>query len=155
MFSAYLFNKEYEKAKKLLKSYPLDDKSSYDMAKYSDMLMNVGEEEKALEYLKKAWHLNKDEYKVYDVIVHEAMNNKNKVLDTISKLSIKEPEELAYRMWRAKVYSRTLETVEEAEKIMESLKGEDIGKIVPKAIESSILMNKGEKDKAQEVIDNY
>ncbi|NOH17195.1 tetratricopeptide repeat protein [Clostridium cochlearium] len=154
MFSAYLFNKEYEKAKKLLKSYPLDDKSSYDMAKYSDMLMNVGEEEKALEYLKKAWHLNKDEYKIYDVIVHEAMNNKNKVLDTISKLSIKEPEELAYRMWRAKVYSRTLETVEEAEKIMESLKGKDIGKIVPKAIESSILMNKGEKDKAQEVIDN-
>lgn len=154
MFSVYLFNKEYEKAKKLLKSYPLDEKSSYEMAKYSNMLMNVGEEEKALGYLKKAWNLNKDEYKVYDVVVHEAMNNKNKVLDTISKLSIKEPEELAYRMWRAKIYSRSLETTEEAEKIMESLKGQDIGKIAPKAIEASILVNKGEKDKAQEVMDN-
>ncbi|BDR66138.1 hypothetical protein K144313037_03630 [Clostridium tetani] len=153
MFSAYLFNREYEKAKKLLKSYPLDEKSSYDMAKYSEMLMSVGEEEKSIEHLKKAWHLNKDEYKVYDVIVHEAINDKNKVLDTISKLSIKEPEELAYRIWRAKIYSRSLETTEEAQKIMDSLKGQDIGKITPKAIEASILVNKEEKDKAEEVID--
>lgn len=153
MFSAYLFNKEYEKAKDLLKSYPLDEKSSYDIAKYADMLMNVGEEKKAIEYLKKAWHLNKDEYKVYDVIVHKSINDKSKVLDTISKLSIEEPDELAYRMWRAKIYSRSLETTKEAEKIMDGLKGQDIGKIAPKAIEASILVNKKEKDKAQDVID--
>lgn len=153
LFSAYLFNKEYEKAKKLLESYPLDEKSSCDIAKYADMLMNVGEEKRAIEYLKKAWHLNKDEYKVYDVIVHKAINNKSKVLDIISKLSIEEPDELAYRMWRAKIYSRSLETIKEAEKIIDSLKGQDIGKIAPKAIEASILMNKKEKDKAQDVID--
>ncbi|SQC03269.1 tetratricopeptide repeat protein [Clostridium tetanomorphum] len=154
MFTVYMANNKYEEARKLLLSYPLENKNAYDIAEYGRMLMVIGEKDKAFENLKKAWDIDKDEYKIYDVLVQIAMYDKNQILEDINKLSSKNPEELAYKMWTAKIYSMSPDTVLEAMKIMNSIKDKDLGRIESKVIQAYIYQNSNEIDKEEEIINN-
>ena len=152
MFSVYMANNKYEEANKLLSSYPVDEKLSYDMAEYGRMLMVIGEKDKGFQSLRKAWDIDKDEYKIYDVLVQIAMYDKDKLLKYIHELSSKNPQDIAYKMWEAKIYSMSSDTSDEASKIMESIKDKDIGKIEGHVIQASIYENNKQMDKAEEVI---
>ncbi|WP_051542168.1 tetratricopeptide repeat protein [Clostridium lundense] len=152
MFAVYMANNKYEEAKKLLTFYPVDEKSSYDVAEYGRMLMVIGEKDKGFKNLRKAWDIDKDEYKIYDALVQIAMYDKNQILQDINKLSSKNPQDVAYKMWQAKIYSMSKDTASEASKIMESIKDKDLGEIERYVIEASIYDNTKQGDKAQETI---
>ncbi|GAA0726775.1 hypothetical protein GCM10008905_23610 [Clostridium malenominatum] len=154
MFAVYMANDSYDKAKEILSSYPVDTKSSYDMAEYSRMLMLMGDKEKGFETLRKAWDIDKDEFKIYDVLVQIALYDKDTLLEDIHNLSTKNPEDLAYKMWSAKIYSMSKYTVAQASSIMESLKDKDIGEIARAVIEGTIQQNLDKDAEAEKIVND-
>jgi Tfp pilus assembly protein PilF len=154
MFTVYMANNLLEKAKTLISNYPVDIKSAYDMAEFARMLMIVGQWEQGYEELRLAWNIDKDEYKVYDVLAQIAVYNKDTLLENISTLSEKNPNELAYKMWLAKIYSLNDATAEEADKLISELKTQEVGKIEVKLIEAATLQNLKQTEKSDELIKN-
>jgi predicted Zn-dependent protease len=152
MFTVYMFNDQIDTAKSLIMSYPVDNSSAYDLAEYSRMLITVEEWDKAFENLKKAWNIDKDEYKIYDVLAQASSFNKDNVLEKISALSSKNPDDICYKMWLAKVYSLDTATAETANKYVTDLKKSSVGKIEIKLIEAAVLQNLNKEKEADELI---
>ncbi|MDF2880456.1 MAG: hypothetical protein K0R54_1013 [Clostridiaceae bacterium] len=154
MFTVYMANNELDKAKSLMNIYPVDSKSSYDMAEYGRMLMIEGDMDNGFKNLKLAWNENKDEYKVYDVLAQISVYNKDKILQLVTDLSDKNKDEVAYKMWLAKIYSLQKETADQAGKILDSIKNKDVGKIEFKLIKASVLQNTDKTKEADELMNS-
>lgn len=140
MIAVYMANNEKDAAKNLLNLYNVDKSSAYDLAEYSKIIITLGDYKKGLSTLKEAWTIDKDEFKVYDVLAQVSLYNKNKLVSEIKELEEKDVEDLAYKMWLAKIYSLTPDTSKEAEKILLQLKGND-SSIEMKLIEAAVLYN--------------
>lgn len=152
MFTIYMASNELDKAKLLINTYPLDEESAYDRAEYAKMLVTSGLKEEGYKQLKAAWDIDKDEYKIYDVLSQTAVYNRDELLEDVTKLSQKNPGDLAYKMWLAKVYSLNEATASDANKLLEGIKDENAGKIEIKLIEASILQNTNQIEKGEELI---
>ena len=154
MFTVYLLLKDEKKAMKVLEEYSVDEEDSYDLALYARMNMLINKWDEGFEYLKKAWHLNKDEVKVFDIISQEASYDKEKIINKLKELSNKEPEEVAYKAWLVKCYTMSDKTMNEAEKLYKEIKKEDLGKYVFNTVAAKIYQYREEKVKANELIRN-
>ncbi|MFL0246621.1 tetratricopeptide repeat protein [Candidatus Clostridium stratigraminis] len=154
MFTVYKANNEKDKAKNLLTNYPLDYKSSVDTAEYARMLMLDGQWDQGYKELRAAWIIDKDEYKIYDILAQVSVYNRDTLLENVTTLSEKNPNDLAYKMWLAKIYSLSDSTADQANKILQELKNEDVGKIEVKLIEASVLQGLKQNDKADELLKN-
>ncbi|GFP75154.1 tetratricopeptide repeat protein [Clostridium fungisolvens] len=153
MFSTYMSNNKVDKANALVDTYPVDEKSAYDMADYSRMKILVDKWDDGFKYLEKAWNLDKDEYKVYDVLAQISSYNRDALLEKLLALKEKNNDNVAYNMWLAKVYSMTNETADDSIKYLDSLKDKDTGKIVVKLIRASALQNTNKTKEADELLD--
>lgn len=159
MITIYLVNGDKEKAKEIVDVYPIDNESANDLAILARMNMLVDNFNEGFTILKDAWYRDKNEIKIFDVIAQITDYNKTDVLDRISKLEKKEPDELAYKMWKAKIYSMSKDSAEKAEELIEKLEAEDVGDVNLKLIKANMYQNLGETDQAKvvldEVINNY
>lgn len=153
MYTVYMVNGEKDKAEELVIEYPVDEESAYDLAVLAKMQMILNDWDKGLDTLKEAWHKNKDEQKVFDIIAQEAAYNKNFILEKLVERSTKEPEELAYKMWIAKVYSMSTVSADMADKYLQELEGKDVGNINIKIIKAKNYENLGEGEKSAELLD--
>lgn len=154
MFTVYMADKQNEKAKNMLTMYPLNKKSAYDTAEYARMLMLLGNKSEGYNELKTAWLINKDEYKIYDVLSQVATYNRDDLLQDVTQLSDKNPNDVVYKVWLAKIYSLTEATADQANSILSSIKNQDVGQIEVKLIEASILQNTNQVDKANDLINS-
>lgn len=154
MFTVYMSDNQKNKAKNMLEMYPLNKKSAYDTAEYARMLMLLGDKNDGYSELKTAWFINKDEYKIYDVLSQIAIYNRDDLLQDITQLSQKSPNDIAYKMWLAKVYSLTEATAGQADSILNSIKNQDTGKVEVKLIEASILQNTNQVEKSNALINS-
>ena len=152
MFTVYMANNMLEKAKELISSYPVDIKSSSETAEYARMLMITEQWEEGYKELKIAWEVDKDEYKIYDVLAQISVYNRDTLLENVTSLAEKNPNDLAYKMWLAKIYSLSEVTADQAAKLIEELRQHDIGKIEIKLIEAAILQNLKQTEQADELI---
>jgi predicted Zn-dependent protease len=154
MFTVYMGSNKAPEAKEIISSYPVDTKSSYDTAEYSRMLMLVGRWEEGYSELKHAWELNKDEYKVYDVLAQISLYNKDSLLQNVTELSQKHPNDLVYKMWLAKIYSLSEDTVDEANKLINDIGDKDLGKMQIQLIKANVYKNMDELEKSDKLIEN-
>ncbi|MDP4177238.1 MAG: hypothetical protein Q8900_02720 [Bacillota bacterium] len=154
MFTVYMSDNQKNKAKNMLEMYPLNKKSAYDTAEYARMLMLLGDKNEGYSELKTAWLINKDEYKIYDVLSQIAICNRDDLLQDITQLSQKNPNDIAYKMWLAKIYSLTEATAGQADSILNSIKNQDTGKVEVKLIEASILQNTNQVEKSNTLINS-
>ncbi|MBZ9625124.1 hypothetical protein G9F71_019980 [Clostridium sp. FP2] len=154
MFTVYMGNKKIQIANDLMARYPVDTKSSYDTAEYSRMLMLVGKWEEGYIQLKNAWKLNKEEYKIYDVLAQVALYNKDSLLQNITALSKKSPNDLSYKMWLAKIYSLSVDTVDEANKLISELSSKNIGGMQIELIKANVCKNMNELEKSDILMQN-
>jgi len=154
MFTVYMENKMLDLANELIESYPVDIKSSYDTAEYSRMLMLVGKWEEGYRELKNAWQLNKDEYKIYDVLAQVALYNKDSLLQNITALSKKYPNDVSYKMWLAKIYSLSKDTVFEANNLIKELSGESVGNMQIELIKANIYKSINQLEKSDKLIES-
>lgn len=152
MMAIYMVNKELDKAKQIVQLYDVDKKSAYDLAEYSRMLMILGDIKGAFAKLKEAWDIDKDEYKIYDVLAQESLYNSDKIISYIKELEKNNSNELAYKMWLAKIYSLKEDKSKEGVQIIEQLKGKDVGNIEIKLIEASILQNMNKSKEVDKLI---
>ena len=154
MFTVYLLLKDENKAEEVLEKYSVDEENSYDLALYARMNMLINKWDEGFEYLKKAWNLNKDEVKVFDIISQEASYDKEKIINKLKELSEKEPEEIAYKAWLVKCYTMSDKTMNEAEQLYKEIKKEDLGRYVFNTVAAKIYQYKEENVKANELIRN-
>ncbi|MDY4077634.1 MAG: hypothetical protein SOY42_02410 [Clostridium sp.] len=154
MFTVYLLLKDENKAKEILEKYSVDEENSYDLALYARMNMLINNWDEGFEYLKKAWNLNKDEVKVFDIISQEASYDKEKIINKLKELSEKDPEEIAYKAWLVKCYTMSDKTMNEAEQLYKEIKKEDLGEYVFNTVAAKIYQYKEENVKANELIRN-
>ncbi|MCB2289487.1 hypothetical protein LGK97_06865 [Clostridium sp. CS001] len=152
MFTIYMGNNKINEAKEIILSYPVDEKSSYDIAEYSRMLMLVDKVEEGYSQLRRAWELNKDEYKVYDVLAQISLYNKDALLQNVTALSQKHPNDLVYKIWLAKIYSLSADTVDEANKLLSEISNKDVGTIQIKLISANVYKNMNEIEKSDKLI---
>ncbi|MCM8711172.1 tetratricopeptide repeat protein [Clostridium sp. SYSU_GA19001] len=152
MFTVYMANNMLDKAKALVDNYPVDEKSACDLAEYARMLIADGNWEEGYKRLRRAWDIDKDEYRIYDVLAQSSIYNKDKLLEDITALSEKNPDDLAYKMWLAKIYSTDEVTAEQGSKLVEELKTKDVGSIEVKVIEAAVLQSLKQSEKADELI---
>jgi tetratricopeptide (TPR) repeat protein len=153
MFMTYLVNGNNDKAKEIINNYPVDNESAIDLATLARMSMIINNFDKGFSLLKNAWDMDKNEIKVFDVISQAADYNKNDIIDKISKLQKKEPNEPAYKMWMAKIYSMNKDTAEKAEKLVDELQSENVGNTNLMLIEANMYQSLGEIDKSKEALD--
>ena len=154
MFTVYLLLKDENKAEEVLEKYSVDEENSYDLALYARMNMLINKWDEGFEYLKKAWNLNKDEVKVFDIISQEASYDKEKIINKLKELSEKEPEEISYKAWLVKCYTMSDKTMNEAEQLYKEIKKEDLGRYVFNTVAAKIYQYKEENVKANELIRN-
>jgi Tfp pilus assembly protein PilF len=152
MFTVYMANNMLDKAKSLVSQYPVDVKSAYDISEHARMMMVTGQWQEGYASLRSAWDKDRDEYKIYDVLAQIAVYNRDDLLENVTSLLEKNPNDLAYKMWLAKIYSSSDATANEAINLLEELKTHDVGKIEIKLIESAALQSLNQDDKADELI---
>lgn len=152
LIAVYMANNKIDKAKELLKSYQIDSSSAYDLAEYGGMLITLGDLDAGLAKLKLAWDIDKDEYKIYDVLSQTSLYNSEKVCNAIIDLQKKSPNEAAYKLWLAKVYSLSKEKSEKGMEILSKLNGSDVGNIEIKLIEAALLQNMDKTEESDKLI---
>lgn len=153
LFTIYLVNNNLDKAKELLNNYNVDEKSSYDIALYADMYMLLGDSEKTFEYLNKAWNVNKDEVKVFDLVYQLASYDRENTIKTLEKLCKDNPEEISYKAMLVKCYSMSKDTTRQANKLYEEIKDEDLGEYVFDTVVAKVYQNDGKELEAEKLID--
>ncbi|MCY6355078.1 tetratricopeptide repeat protein [Clostridium sp. ZS2-4] len=153
MIAIYMNAGKNGEAKKLVKSYAVDKNSAYDMAEYSRLLMLIGDMDGGFTELRTAWNIDKDEYKIYDVLAQASVYNRELIINSIKKLQERNPQDAAYKMWLAKVYSLKPVNSIEAEQLIGELKDKDTGKIEIKLIEASVLQNLKKDEDADKLIE--
>lgn len=154
MFTVYMGNKKIDRVTQLIENYPVDIKSAYDIAEYSRMLMMVGKWEQGYTQLKNAWELDKDEYKIYDVLAQVSLYNKNTLLENITVLSKEHPNDLSYKMWLAKIYSLSTDTIDQANKLILELSSKNVGEMQMELIKANVYKNMNELEKSDKLIEN-
>ena len=152
MFTVYMSSNQNAEAKDLLTRYPVNTKSSYDIAEYSRMLMLLDDWDNGLKELNTAWKLNPDEFKVYDVLSQIATYNGDLLLQKITDLSTANPKEVSYKMWLAKIYSLHEASAEQSQTLLTSIANENIGNIEVKLIEAAVLQNSNKMDQGDALI---
>lgn len=152
MIAVYMTNNKTDKAKELIRLYDIDKNSAYDIAEYSRLLMISGDMKGGFAKLKEAWNLDKDEYKIYDVLAQESLYDLEKVISSIKELQKSNPDDTAYKMWLAKVYSLSPDKSKEGLQILQQLKGKNVGNIEIKLIEAAILQNMNKYEEGDKLI---
>lgn len=154
MFTVYMFNSQSDAAKALILSYPVDNTSAYDLAEYARMLITVNEWDMGFKNLKAAFDISKEEYKIYDVLAQISSFDLDNVLEKISALAEKNPKDICYKMWLAKVYSTSATTADSANNILQEFdrNKNDVGTIEIKLIKAAVLQNLNKSDDADALI---
>jgi len=152
MYTVYMVNDEKEKASAMVAEYPVDTNSAYDLAVLAKMQMLLDDYDKAFDTLEKAWNIDKDELKVYDIISQTASSNKDFILQKLVERSAKEPDAICYKLWIAKVYSMSEESADMADKTLKELEGKDIGTVNVKIIQAKIYQYSGDNAKAESIL---
>lgn len=137
-------NNKINEAKNIVNNYPVDKSSSYDIVELASLYILCGDYGNGFDKLKEAWMVDKDEFKVFDVISQLAAYNKDDIIVKINDLKTKDNSPL-YDLWLAKIYSMSSESAEQGQLILKNIEDKDVGKLEINAIKATILRGIGEK----------
>ena len=105
MFAVYLATDQKDLAKEIVKTYPIDLEDAYDLAVLGKMQLMLKDYEGGLHNLRLAYELNKNEIKIYDVIMEVCEFDKNSLLKKVTELSEENPKVEAYKAWLEEIKS--------------------------------------------------
>lgn len=156
MFAVYLANDQKDLAKGIVESYPVDKDSAYDLATLAKMQIIINDYDNGLENLRLSYEMDKNEIKIYDVIMEACQFDKEKLLKEITKLSEENPKVEAYKTWIDVINSFDESNIEFSENVIneiksnintEELEEDSYVDLYIKALDS---YSKGQYDKAKE-----
>ncbi len=156
MFAVYLANGNNGSAKEIVASYPVDNESAYDLAVLAKMQIMLDNYKDGLYNLKKSYNLNKNEIKLFDVIMETYEFDKSKLVNEINKLSKENPKEEVYQAWLEEINLLDESNINLTEDIINEFNNNinvdnlDEDSYVYNYVEAWNYYNKGEYDKALE-----
>ncbi|WBW98697.1 tetratricopeptide repeat protein [Oceanirhabdus sp. W0125-5] len=139
-------------------------KKSQKLAELAEMYYLIGDVERAIETLEKAWNYDYDNYKVYDVLARMATDNKDNILKIISRRQVNAQKEQynenkivynenMYKMWVAKIYSLSAKSADDAIYLISKLEGKYKDSINLKRTKAVTLLLNGNTEEAMEELD--
>lgn len=151
MFTVYMAKNDKEKAKALIDNYNLDVDSSCELANYAEMQIIYGDWNGGIESLRKAWYVDKEEIRIYDVIEQVVTYDNGLVINKLEELIKDNPKEVGYKILLAKAYSLSKDKTNKAKELLADLEGEDLGKIFT-TIKAKIFINDGNTDEGNKLL---
>lgn len=151
MFTVYLVNGKNDKAQKILDNYKVDVSSADDLSYLASMEMMAGKWDAGLENLKKAWYIDKNNMRTYDVIAEFASYDNDEIIKKITKLSEDHKDEICYKIWLAKCYSMINETNDKAKDLLREIDKKNVSSIGVDLIRAKIYENSGEGKKTEKI----
>jgi predicted Zn-dependent protease len=152
MVGVYIWSNEKEKAVDMIERYAENKNSAYDLAEKANMYLIVDDVESGLKFLKNAWNLDKDEFKIYDVLSQSSIYKKDAMITYINDLQKNDEKELCYKMWLAKLYSDNEKTANGSINLLNELEEENIDNVETKLIEIVALNKLGRVEEANTLI---
>lgn len=156
MFAVYLANDQKDLAKGIVESYPVDKDSAYDLATLAKMQIIINDYDNGLENLRLSYEMDKNEIKIYDVIMETCQFDKEKLLKEVTNLSEENPKVEAYKTWIDVINSFDERNIDFSENVIneiksnintEELEEDSYVDLYIKALDS---YSKGQYDKAKE-----
>ncbi|WP_294349682.1 tetratricopeptide repeat protein [uncultured Clostridium sp.] len=154
MVIIYIESGELDKAKDIINSYSLDESSVSELIRYSKMNIIAGNLDTALNTLKKAWYLDKDEVQIFNIMDQLVKENRVDIYEKLTRYMEEDSEDIFYKVMLIKYYSMFAEESENGLKLFEEIENEDIGNIMIYTVKATLLENSENSDLAEEVIDN-
>lgn len=152
MFVVYLADGKTDEAKEILDALNYDETSAKNLSQLAYMNIVIDNYEKAMEYLAKAYEVDKEEVSIYDVLEDVNIYHSEKLTDKLKSLCKKYEDEECYNVFLAKCYSLNGATAGEAQKILDKLSSSDLPNIPCKVMQADIYKNLGEIDKYNDEI---
>ena len=152
MLTVYLANDKKSEAKTILDSISYDEDSAYEVAEVADMNMIMGDYDKGIDYLVKAFKLDKNEPKIYDVLEDAMTYNKNTLVNKLEDLKDNNPKDLSYSAFLLKCYSVDGKYKDNAEELLNKIDFKELDGTVFKGIQADIYKNAGKTDKYNEIM---
>lgn len=153
MFTVYLVNGDNDKAKEIINTYQGGAETADDLTTLARMNMLINNYDECFSLLKDAWNKDKNEIRIFNVIEEIADYDKVGALDKIAKLQKDDPNELAYKVWAAKIYSMSKDSADKAKNLIDELSSEDVGNVSLNLIKADMYDSLGDKDNLNNVLD--
>lgn len=153
LFIAYLQNNNEYKAEELLDTYPLDEKSSYDIATYANMNILINRWDKGIDLLKDAWNIDNNDIKIFNVIRAMYLFDKDSLIDTL-KNRINDSNEDEYKVFLAASYSMDKDSTDKALNLINELDDKKIDTINTDLIKQEVYNNLNNESMNQEYLED-
>lgn len=122
MFAIYLANDQKDLAKGIVNSYPVDKDSAYDLATLAKMQIMINDYDNGLENLRLSYEIDKNEIKLYDVIMEVCQFDKEKLLKEVTELSEENPKDEVYKNWIELIDSFDENNIDFSENVINEIK---------------------------------
>lgn len=153
LFIAYLQNNNEYKAEELLDTYPLDEKSSHDIATYANMNILINRWDKGIDLLKDAWNIDNNDIKIFNVIREMYLFDKDSLIDEL-KNRINDSNEDEYKVFLAAAYSMDKDSTDKALKLINVLDDKNIDTINTDLIKQEVYNNLNNESMKQEYLED-
>lgn len=153
LFIAYLQNNNEYKAEELLDTYPLDEKSSYDIATYANMNILINRWDKGIDLLKDAWNIDNNDIKIFNVIRAMYLFDKDSLIDAL-KNRINDSNEDEYKVFLAASYSMDKDSTDKALNLINELDDKKIDTINTDLIKQEVYNNLNNESMNQEYLED-
>lgn len=150
MLAIYMSLNEKDNAKEIVEEYDVDKNSAYDMSVYANMKMAVGDIKGALNTLKEAFELDKDEINILNVVGQIASYNREEIINSLIELSTENDD--VYKLFLAKAYSMDKDKYYEVIDMLDSLHKSFNGSLVYDSLKAQVLYNLGDESEATDII---
>lgn len=148
MVTVYLANGKSEKAKQIADNYSLDTESASDTASLARVYFLLGNYDKAIDLMKDAWNLDKNELRVFDIVSDATNDNNDKFINKLINLSSKNPKEVSYKIFLLKYYQVKKDITNNTDLLLQSIDDSD-NNYVLHSIKRDIFLNKGDEADAE------
>ncbi len=152
LFAAYIQNNNEYKAEELLDTYPLDEKSAYDIATYANMNILINRWDKGIDLLKDAWNINNNDLKIFNVIKENYIFDKDSLIDTLEN-KINESNEDVYKVLLAGAYSMDKDSADKALSLFKKLDDKNIDNINTDIMKYEVYNNLNNEGKDKDYLD--
>jgi len=154
MIQVYLTNSELDKAKSLVEKYPVDQNSAEDIAIQGSMFISLQQFDKGIEKLRQAYMVNKDEFKIYDVLAQGHQYEKVSFSNKIIQLYENNKEDEMLKLFVSKIYSLESETSKKALDMLGELgENQNNGEMLePYLIKIVALQNSGNNSESEALL---
>ncbi len=140
-------------ARDVIDMYPIRENNAGDLVVVAKMKVSTGNYSGAIDTLKEAWEIDKNEVGILDVITQVASYDETNILYELKQRLKENPDEDLYKLFIAKIYTASPSKLGEVQKIIDTISIENSASINYEVIIAQLYKEQGKKNEFDEVLD--